>query len=184
MRSKVALIICAVAVLSSQALAHESPFKLVGSKTVKVTDNSLKKAEKSSSKAAIGKDKKSISFVGKTVRLVVHTGPEEDMMSFRIRNLRNPSITVARGATLKVLFVNTDGDMLHNMRFTADKAPFDTKMGNDGSSGSTSLKPKSGKTYSGQEMVVKVPSKPGTYTYVCTVAGHAAAGMYGRIIVR
>lgn len=34
------------------------------------------------------------------------------------------------------------------------------------------------------DVVVKVPSKPGSYPYVCTFAGHCLAGMKGTLIVK
>ena len=34
------------------------------------------------------------------------------------------------------------------------------------------------------EITFKVPAKPGTYPYVCSFAGHAAAGMKGTLVVK
>ena len=34
------------------------------------------------------------------------------------------------------------------------------------------------------EVIVTVPAKPGTYPYVCSFAGHFAAGMRGELIVK
>ena len=39
------------------------------------------------------------------------------MLLYRIQGTRNPTLVVLPGATLKVLFVNTDGDMKHDLRF-------------------------------------------------------------------
>lgn len=34
------------------------------------------------------------------------------------------------------------------------------------------------------EVVFTVPAKPGTYTYICSFAGHYAAGMWGELVVK
>ena len=62
-------------------------------------------------------DKKTLTFRQKTVRLVVHSGPANDMLSYRIAGLRNPTIVVPTGAMIKALYINTDDDMTHNLRF-------------------------------------------------------------------
>ena len=74
--------------------------------------------------------------------------------------------------------------MFHSLRFTAKVAPFDAKMGTKSSVGSGDLAHMSPKAFFGQEFTLKVPMKKGSYSYVCTTAGHAAAGMYGTITVR
>ena len=43
----------------------------------------------------------------KTIRLVAETGPENDMLSYRIDGLRNPILAVPKGAAVMVLFVTT-----------------------------------------------------------------------------
>ncbi|MBS1723444.1 MAG: multicopper oxidase domain-containing protein [Armatimonadetes bacterium] len=164
-------------------VAVAQTFQLSSAKKQTFTATSVASAEKKATAGTVGKDKKSLSFTGKAANLVVRTGPEKDMMSFWTRGLRNPTIIVAAGSTMKVLFVNTDEDMLHNFRITGTAPPFDAKMGDRGSVGSASLPHKSGKSYTGQQLVFKVPTQKGTYYYVCTVPGHAAAGMYGKVVV-
>jgi azurin len=34
------------------------------------------------------------------------------------------------------------------------------------------------------EVIVTVPTAPGSYDYVCTFAGHYAAGMFGKLVVK
>ncbi len=106
------------------------------------------------------------------------------MMSYRIMGLRNPAITVPAGAKLSILFVNADDDMLHNLRFTGIRPPFDAKIGKTGSAGSSDVPHIKGKSLYGQELTLTTPAKTGTYYYICTIPGHAAAGMFGKLIVR
>lgn len=171
-------------VISAAATSFADGFAVSGAKKLTVTASTLAGAKKKATTGSLSADKKSITFSASSIRLVVETGPKNDMMSYRIQSLRNPSLIVKAGATLHILFVNTDDDMFHSIRFTTKVAPFVAKMGTKGSVGSADLKPMSGKTFFGQEFTVKVPAKKGSYSYVCTTAGHAAAGMYGTITVR
>ena len=94
--------------LSVQAFAHQA-FILVSSEKTTVKEADLCGTEKGQT---IGKkDKTTLTFTENDIRLVVLTGPEEDMLSFRIQGVRNPMLVVPSGATLCVLFVNINGDM-------------------------------------------------------------------------
>lgn len=97
---------------SVNAFAHQV-FTLVSSekKTVKEADLAGFVKTQTVSKT----DKTSLGFTEKEIRLVVTTGPEDDMLSYRIQELRNPTLVVPPGATLKILFVNTDYDMRHDI---------------------------------------------------------------------
>ncbi len=170
--------------ISAAAISSADGFTVSGAKKLTVSASSLASAKKKATAGSISSDKKSITFSGASVQLVVETGPKNDMMSYRIQGLRNPSLVVKAGATLHILFVNTDDDMLHSLRFTSKVAPFDAKIGTKGSVGSADLKPMSGKSMYGQEFTLKVPSTKGSYSYICTTAGHAAAGMFGTMTVR
>lgn len=167
----------------SSAVSKAGSFTIAAAKTVALTSHAIAAAEKKTTGIAVGKDKKSIVVTGATARFVVRTGPKDDMLSYRIKGLRNPTIEAKAGSKLIILFVNSDDDMLHNLRFTMQAPPFEAKMGNRGSVGSGDLHPKKGASFSGQTLTVVLPSKAGTYSYVCTIAGHAAAGMYGKVVV-
>lgn len=181
---KTAMITFALALVGTQALAQSAGgFKLISAKRVTTSENALESAEQKS----MGKpsaDRKTLSIPAKSARLVVHTGPDNDMLSFRIQGLRNPTLVVKPGAVLRILFVNSDEDMFHNLRFGAGKAPFPAKPGHAGTVGTADLPHEASGKLFGQELVIKAPMKPGAYTYVCTIAGHAAAGMYGTLQVR
>ncbi len=170
--------------ISAAATSSADGFTVSGAKKLTVTASTLASAKKKATTGSVSADKKSITFSAASVRLVVETGPKNDMMSYRIQGLRNPSLVVKAGATLHIQFVNTDDDMLHSLRFSSKVAPFDARIGTKGSVGSADLKPLSGKSFFGQEFTLKAPAKKGSYSYVCTTAGHAAAGMYGTITVR
>ena len=138
-------------------------------------------ADQTATRGAVSADRKTLTFRQKTVRLVARSGPASDMLSYRIAGLRNPTLIVSAGATLKTLFINTDDDMTHNLRFTVQGPSF---KGAVKSVGTANLPHKSGTTYHAEDVILRVPAHAGTYTYFCTVPGHAPGGMYGTLIVR
>ena len=181
MNQKLTMALAAALLLGTQALAqNKTAFQLVNSKKVTTSE----KAMNATSGGKVGADKKSLSFSSKNVKLVIRTGPDNDMMSYRIQGLRNPTLYVKAGSTLHITFANTDEDMFHNVRFGANKPPFQTPLTDAGTVGSDKLPHTKDEKAFGQIMTIKAPSKPGTYTYLCTVKGHAPAGMWGTLIVR
>ncbi len=169
--------------IAVQSLASTGILK-VSSKKASMSEAALAAAEHKITTGKVASDKMSLTFSSKYVRLVVRTGPENDMMSYRIRGLRNPTITVVRGSTLSVLFANTDVDMFHAYRITGTNPPFESKMSTSGTQGSSNLPHMKGKKFFTEDMKFMVQQTPGTYYYVCPVTGHAAAGMYGKLIVK
>ncbi len=126
----------------------------------------------------VSSNKKMLTFSQKTVRLVARSGPANDMLSYRIDGLRNPTLVVPAGGTVKVLYINTDDDMTHNLRFGLQHS------GSAPSIGTPNLAHKTETAFHSADVTLKMPSKPGTYYYFCTVPGHAAGGMWGAIKVR
>lgn len=179
MRHLLAIMTVAVA-----AASMPSPALIIAASTPRLYARSMiDAAAKSYSGVAVSKDKKTLTISSMAARLVVTTGPDNDMLSYRIMGLRNPTIYVKAGATVSILFVNTDSDMLHNLRVTGNKAPFAAKFAG-ATTGSVDLPHANGAAFTGQTITFKVPSQKGSYSYLCTIMGHAAAGMYGTIIVR
>src|SRR2546430_2104596 len=89
--------------LSVPAFAHQ-PFTLVSSEKKTVKEADLATLEKTQT---MGKqDKTTLTFTEREIRLVVITGPEDDMLSYRVQGVRNPTLVVPSGAMLRVLFVN------------------------------------------------------------------------------
>src|SRR5437763_1804924 len=111
---KLLLMAAIVALFGLNAFAHQA-FTLVSSerKTVKQADvTALEKNQ------TMGRhDKTALTFTENEIRLVAVTGPEDDMLSYRIQGVRNPTLIVPSGATLKILFLNLDDDMRHDIRF-------------------------------------------------------------------
>src|SRR5690349_262288 len=118
---KIILLLFLALFFSANAFAGEG-FKLVSSekKTLKLTE--LIQIEKG---RTLGKkDNQNLTFTEREIRLVVKTGPADDMLSYRIQGVRNPNLIVPSGATLKILFVNSDEDMKHDVRFGQGQVEF------------------------------------------------------------
>lgn len=103
---------------------------------------------------------------GQAISLVVtprprHRRPRTDVSAFEM-GFKLSRTTVPRGTV--VFHVTNDGNAPHDLAF--------------GSRGGTPM------LDSGQQATLTVAfPKPGSYTYVCTVEGHAAAGMIGKLVV-
>lgn len=160
--------------------AHEV-FTLVSStkKTVKLADLIAMDKERTLGKKAGA----NLTFTEKEIRMVVVTGPEDDMLSYRVQGLRNPNFMVPSGATLKILFVNKDVDMKHDIRFGHVMKDFEIAVGTTDTAGSNQLGAKSDDdVFQAEELVIKA-NADGAYKYFCSVRGHAKGGMWGNILV-
>jgi plastocyanin len=165
---------------SVNAYAHES-FKLVSSERKTVKEADLEKLQKDQT---IGKkDKANLSFAEKEIRIVVLTGTEDDMLSYRVQGVRNPNLVVPSGATLRILFVNIDVDMRHDIRFGHVEGEFPIAPEITGTAGSQKLEKRTEDNILQAEELVIQAKEDGAYKYFCSVRGHAKGGMWGNILV-
>ncbi len=146
----------------------------------------IRSVPKTQTAGAVSPDGKTLTFTQKIIRLVAETGPESDMLSYRIDSLRNPMLVVPKGAALTLLFVNTDDDMAHNIRFGTVLSAYPNVMTASlkSSVGTPELDHKSKTALHGEELTLRMPDAPGVYGYWCTVRGHAQGGMVGKVVVR
>jgi len=164
----------------SFAYAHTA-FTLVSSERTAVKAADIASLVKTQTAAT--RNGSSLAFSENEIRLVVLTGPEDDMLSYRIQGLRSPTLVVPTGATLKILFINVDGDMRHDVRFGHVSQPFDITVDIAETAGSTKLSAADSEgAFQAEEIVVKANST-GEYKYFCSVRGHAKGGMWGNIAV-
>ncbi|MGH9394084.1 MAG: plastocyanin/azurin family copper-binding protein [Terriglobales bacterium] len=116
------------------------------------------------------------------LHLTALAGPKAAMMSFQIDGLTNPTIEIPLGSRLTLDVVNVDDDMAHNLYLSDQAPPYPKNVASPGL-GTQVLKPYKGMRYSGAALIVKAAG-PGAAYYLCTVPGHAKAGMYGKIVVK
>ncbi len=166
--------------LSVNAFAHQA-FTLVSSEKKIIKETDLAKLEKDQT---VGKrEKANLTLTGKEIRLVAVTGPEDDMLLYRIQGVRNPNLIVPPDAILKILFVNVDGDMRHDIRFGHVVGEFPIAPDIAETAGSEKLNAQGeDKTFQAEEFTIKA-NEDGAYKYFCSVRGHAKGGMWGNILV-
>ncbi len=163
----------------AQAFAHQA-FTLVSSekKTIKFEDMLKFEKERTLGK----KDGTTLTFTETEIRLVITSGPEDDMLSYRIQGMQNPTIVVPPDATIKILFVNMDGDMKHDIRFAHVMGEFVVAPDLTGSVGTSKLASHEEDAPLQSEEIVITATEDGAYKYFCSVRGHAKGGMWGNIL--
>ncbi len=177
---KLVFLVFAALTLSVQAFAHQA-FTLVSSETKTIKFEDLVKIEKERTMGK--KDGTTLTFAEKDIRLVVTTGPEEDMLSYRIQGVRNPTLVVPAGATLRILFVNVDEDMKHDIRFGHVMGNFLASPDIKETAGTDKMASKEPEgTMHAVDFVIKA-NEDGMYKYFCSVGSHAKGGMWGNIAV-
>jgi plastocyanin len=165
---------------SAPVFAHE-PFTLVSSEKKTIKAGELAELEKTRSEGI--KSGTNLTFVEKNIRLLVTTGPEDDMLSYRIQGMRNPTLIVPADASIRIFFVNTDSDMRHDVRFAHVVGEFEIAPALEETAGSNRLTARGeGGVLQAEEVVIKANSV-GQYKYFCSVRGHAKGGMWGNIAV-
>ncbi len=181
-RFVLAIMIIAFASRPSAAAENAAPFALFSHTLQTLSPDELAKAQSMTTIGKLSDDKQSLTFDASAIRLVVTTGPADDMLSYRIQGVRNPTLVVPKGATLRILFVNTDEDMPHDLRFGAVMPPFPLVSDATNSVGSAKLQPLTNGQYAADEVSFQTTSI-GSFTYFCSVRGHAKSGMFGTIAV-
>ena len=177
---KLLLVVIASAALSVSAYAHTA-FTLISSEKKTINKSELASFDKNRTVGAV--KGANLTFSENDIRLVVITGPENDMLSYRIQNVRNPNLVVPDGATLRILFVNVDSDMRHDIRFGHVNGEFALAPEIAETAGSTKLTGRGeGDTLQAEDIVIKAGSK-GAFKYFCSVRSHAKGGMWGNIFV-
>lgn len=101
-----------------------------------------------------------------------------------IGGMMSPTVRVRAGANVTVYFTNVDPDMPHSMGFVTQGPPYGTDPTEDlAFPGGGSREPHTGTMPNDVEIFAFTATSAGTYWYVCHVAGHAAAAMYGKFVV-
>ena len=162
------------------AFGHQA-FTLVSSQKKTVKASEIAALEKNQTTGT--KDGSTLTFSGKEIRLVVLTGPEDDMLSYRIQGVRNPILAVPAGVRMTILFVNVDVDMRHDIRFGHVVGEFPARPSIAETAGSAKLAAKSDDGVIQAEEIVVKANENGQYKYFCSVPTHATGGMWSHIAV-
>jgi hypothetical protein len=162
------------------AFGHQA-FTLVSSQKKTVKESELAALEKDQTTGS--KEGSTLTFTGKEIRLVVRSGPEDDMLSFRIQGVRNPILVVPSGVRMTILFVNVDADMRHDVRFGHVVGEFPPRPSIAETAGTEKLAAKGDDGVIQAEEIVVKANENGQYKYFCSVPTHAKGGMWSHIAV-
>ena len=152
-------------------------------------DTSWKEATLPQVKAMLAKDSGKVSgdtviYSGKTVHVVAASVlPGFPFPSFEVHDKKNPTLEIPAGATVDVTFINPNKGFGHSFDITKKGPPYAVMPVIDPIVAGTGFSPvpKGGKF--GYTNFTWHPTA-GTYYFVCQIPGHAATGMFGKIIVK
>ena len=121
--------------------------------------------------------------------LVVYASPGSADMAFEIQHMANPTLDFAPGTRVTVVAVNMDPREYHTWSLSTQSPPYSSMpmMGSGGMMtygtmmGTGMMGPASASAFWSQQ--VSFTTNPGSYWYLCAVAGHASSGMYGGFVV-
>lgn len=166
--------------IAAWAAVNPLPFQLIAKSSVSYKSNANFPATSPELRPGHHDNSFSNPHVG-TYHILMLAGPKQNMLSFRVGELTNPTIRVPLGSCLTINLVNVDDDMVHDLYITSQKPPYGQVV-HATAIGSPILRPYQGKRYSAGTLILQA-QHVGTVYYVCTVPGHAKKGMWGRITV-
>ena len=159
-------------------------------KTVNPSDAN-QEMQSSLKNATIDKINNTITYSGQTVKIVAFGGAMDNSSSgpdekFVIGGLVNPTLHVQKGARVSLELVNEDTGMPHGIEVTSAHPPyrFMSMMQGDIYPGSF-IHPISASRKDVYPVATTTfaASQSGTFNYICEYPGHAAKGMYGKIVI-
>ncbi|MDA8286471.1 MAG: plastocyanin/azurin family copper-binding protein [Actinomycetota bacterium] len=140
--------------------------------------------------ASIDNKANTVTYRAHTVTLVALASPHgQPNMTWEIDGLVNPTVVVQPGAHVDVVVANTDWGYMHGFELTSTPPPY-PYMAMAGTADNFFLMPlpprtaKDTATASYYTRSASFTTTSGTYHYFCPVPGHAAAGMFGTLLVR
>lgn len=177
-------IACAALIVAAPTFAQDAttPFQIQNRGKVSRSAADIARLQGEATPGEVSADKKTLTFHEPVVRLVITTGPEDDMLSYRINGLRNPTLIVPANAILNVSFVNTDGDMFHDIHFGTTQLPFPIAPDVNNAPGTSKIPHGENERFYGEDLTIRA-SAVGSFVYFCSVRGHAKSGMFGTIAV-
>ena len=159
--------------------------------TVLTMNQANRDMESSLAHETVDKVNNSITYTGDSVRIVVFGGAMSDNKTgpaekFVIGGLVNPTLHVSRGANVTFELVNEDTDMAHGIEVSTAGPPYGyMSMMQGGIYPGSVIAPLPEADGSNVSMATNsfTASQSGTFYYLCQYPGHAAEGMYGKIII-
>ena len=159
-------------------------------KTVNPSDAN-QEMQSSLKNATIDKINNTITYSGQTVKIVAFGGAMDNSSSgpdekFMMGGLVNPTLHVQKGAHVTLELVNEDTGMPHGIEVTSAQPPYGVmSMMQGGIYPGAFIHPIPAASKDAYPVATTsfTASQAGTFHYICEYPGHAAKGMYGKIIV-
>ena len=153
-----------------------------------VPTSAFKKATLPQVKAMLEKDNGKVSgntvTYGKNANVVAAAVlPGFPFPSFEIHHVKNPTLDFPAGATVKFTFINTNKGFGHSFDITKKGPPYAVIPQIAPIVAGTGFSPVPAAGKFGYATFTWHPAA-GTYYYVCQIPGHAATGMFGKIVVK
>ena len=131
----------------------------------------------------VNKAQNTLTFSGSRIHILALAGPEENMFSYKIAGLTNPTLRVPAGSRVHLTVVNIDDDMSHDLVISYPRRSYPERPEVPPHAVRThSLSPRHGQTYQAEVLLIQA-LRPGSYEYFCSIPGHAKGGMHGRLEV-
>jgi len=154
---------------------------------VKDENSAAKDMATSLTNATVDKSSNTITYTGTNVKIVMLGGPKEADEKFVIAGLINPTLKIPQGANITMEIINKDEGMSHGVEITTATPPYTymSMMQGGGIYPGASIQPipKAASNQYPASQVSFAASNVGEFYYLCQYPGHAANGMYGKIII-
>lgn len=169
----------AMLLLALSASGQTEAFKLVARHSVVFHGRKFP----SSSSAQVNKAENTLTFSGSSIRIVALAGPEDNMFSYRIAGLTNPTLRIPAGARVRLTVVNVDDDMSHDLVVSPPHKAFPARPEIPPHAvRTTRLAARHGEACQGEVLLIQA-MRAALCDYFCSVPGHAKGGMHGRLEV-
>lgn len=141
----------------------------------------------STANAKVDKQSNSVTYSGNTIKVVLLASSKQADDKFEVAGLINPTIYIPKNSTVTLELINEDEDVSHALEITSAAPPYGyMSMMQGGVYPGSYINPipssANGKFYSASSSFIT--NYDGSFYYICQYPGHAAQGMYGKIIVQ
>jgi len=153
---------------------------------VKDETSAAKDMATSLTNATVDKSTNTITYTGTNVKIVMLGGPEEADGKFVIAGLINATLRIPKEANVTMELINEDKGMPHGVEITNAQPPYAYMLMMQGAvypdSVINPIPEAATKQYPSAQVTFKA-GYAGEFCYICQYPGHAAKGMFGKIII-
>lgn len=153
---------------------------------VKDETSAAKDMATSLTNATVDKSTNTITYTGTNVKIVMLGGPEEADGKFVIAGLINPTLRIPKEANVTMQLINEDKGMPHGVEITNAQPPYAYMLMMQGAAYPDSVInpiPEAARSQYPSAQVTFKAGYAGEFYYICQYPGHAAKGMFGKVII-